>query len=105
MRNAQATAFDQEGRVTVNQADVQTLDYDALAAIADRDPVEAARLITATSRSRGNLSPALAKLRKDCLRRARHDDGRKVNWLAARVGLAMSGISRLTRAPRSEAPA
>lgn len=80
-----------------DQADaLADLDYDTAEAIAGRDPVEAARLITAVARRRGNLSPDLAQLRKDCLRTARTRDGRKVNWLADKVGLAMAGISRLT---------
>lgn len=80
-----------------DQADVQTLDIAALAAIADRDPVECARLITAKARAKGNLSTDEAKLRRECLRKARRDDGRRVEWLAAKVGIAMSGISRLTK--------
>ncbi len=80
-----------------DQADVQTLDYATLAAIADRDPVEAARLITAKAKAKGNLPSDEAKLRRTCLRQARINDGRKVSWLASRVGLAMSGISRLTK--------
>ncbi len=80
-----------------DQADVQTLDYATLATIADRDPVEAARLITVKAKANGNLSPEDAKLRRTCLHRARVKDGRKVSWLAAQVGIAMSGISRLTR--------
>lgn len=88
-----------------DQAGTQTPGYDELAVIADRDPVEAARLITAMSRRRGNLPKPYADLRKDCLQRARIVDGRKVNWLAGKVGLAMSGISRLTRPTGTEAPA
>lgn len=72
------------------------LDYATAAAIAGRDPVEAARLITVVARRRGNLPGDLATLRKDCLRRARTVDGRKVSWLADKVGLAMAGVSRLT---------
>lgn len=90
-----------------DQADVQTLDIANLSAIADRDPVECARLITVRARLRGNLPTDESDLRKECLKRARKEDGRKVNWLAARVGVAMSGISRLTKpkavAARTEA--
>ncbi len=81
-----------------DQADVQSLDFAALAAIADRDPVEAARLITVKARAKGNLSPDEARLRKTCLHRARVADGRRVSWLADKVGIAVSGISRLTTA-------
>jgi hypothetical protein len=80
-----------------DQADVQTLDFATLVAIADRDPVEAARLITAKAKAKGNLTSDEARLRRTCLHRARITDGRKVSWLADRVGIAMSGISRLTK--------
>lgn len=72
----------------------QALDYDALAAIAD--PVECARRITLLARGRGNLPAAIARLRKVRLIEARIEHGRKVDWLAAKVGLGASGISRLT---------
>lgn len=78
------------------QAGDQMPTFEEVKAIADRDPVEAARLITIVAKRRCNLPTAWADLRKDCLRRARDEDGRKVSWLAAKVGLAMAGISRLT---------
>lgn len=80
-----------------DQANVQRLDFATLAAIADRDPVEAARLITAKAKAKGNLTSDEARLRRTCLHRARVTDGRRVSWLAERVGIAMSGISRLTK--------
>jgi hypothetical protein len=81
-----------------NQPAGQMPDFATLAAIADRDPVEAARLITLKARIRGNLPPGESDLRKKCLDRARTIDGRKVSWLADKVGIAVSGISRLTTA-------
>lgn len=71
-----------------------TPDYDALAAI--EDPVECARRITRLARERGNLPSALADLRKQRLAQARVRDGRRVSWLADKIGLRVSGVSRLT---------
>lgn len=70
-------------------------DAEYLALVAIDDPVECARRITAIARTRGNLDPRLAQLRKERLREARIRDGRRVDWLAAAVGLGASGISRL----------
>lgn len=70
-------------------------DAEYLTLVAIADPVECARQITAIARTRGNLDPRLAQLRKDRLREARTRDGRRVDWLAAAIGLGASGISRL----------
>ncbi len=78
-------------------------DLAVLAAITD--PVECAARITAIARRRGNLPAPLARLRADRLRQARLEDGRKVTWLALKVGLGISGISRLTRATSTEGAA
>jgi hypothetical protein len=74
---------------------VADLDAEYLALVAINDPVECARQITTIARTRGNLDPRLAQLRKDRLRQARVRDGRRADWLAAAVGLGTSGISRL----------
>jgi hypothetical protein len=71
-------------------------DFDAYAAI--EDPVECARRLTQLARDRGNLKPRFAALRKQRLAEARIRDGRKVSWLADKVGLKQSGVSRLTSA-------
>jgi hypothetical protein len=76
-----------------NPVAVQDAEYLALVAI--DDPVECARRITVIARTRGNLDPRLAQLRKTRLREARIRDGRRVDWLAAAIGLGASGISRL----------
>lgn len=76
-------------------ADPADAELAALAAI--DDPVECARQITLIARTRGNLPRPLAQLRAKRLREARTQDGRKVGWLAAKVGLVPSGISRLTK--------
>lgn len=78
-------------------------EYAALAAIPD--PVECARQITVIARTRGNLPRTLAELRARRLREARTVDGRKVGWLAERVGLVPSGISRLTKVIATEGAA
>ncbi len=70
-------------------------DAEYLALVAIADPVECARRITVIARTRGNLDPRLAQLRKQRLREARIRDGRRADWLAAAVGLGASGISRL----------
>jgi hypothetical protein len=64
--------------------------------LAITDPVECARLLTQLSKKRGNLSPDESRLRRLRITQARYRDGRKVLWLATKVGLAQSGISRLT---------
>lgn len=71
--------------------------YNAFTAIADH--VERSRAITAWGRRRGNLPKPIAELRTESLRAARgtrDDDGRKVVWLALKVGLSASRVSRLT---------
>lgn len=78
-------------------------EYAALAAI--DDPVECARQITRIARTRGNLDPRLAQLRRERLRTARIRDGRRVDWLAAAIGLGASGISRLASIKTKEAAA
>jgi hypothetical protein len=78
-------------------------DAEYLALVAIDDPVECARRITVIARTRGNLDPRLAQLRKERLREARIRDGRRVDWLAAAVGLGASGISRLAGIKHSQA--
>lgn len=70
-------------------------DAEYLALVAIADPVECSRQITVIARTRGNLDPRLAQLRKTRLREARVRDGRRVDWLATAIGLGASGISRL----------
>lgn len=79
-------------------------DTEYLALVAIVDPVECARQITVIARTRGNLDPRLAQLRKERLREARVRDGRRVDWLAAAVGLGASGISRLASLKRTATP-
>lgn len=73
------------------------LDEDLAVLAAITDPVECAARITAIARRRGNLPAPYARLRAERLRQARLEDGRKVTWLASKIGLGVSGISRLTR--------
>ncbi len=72
--------------------------YQRFAAITD--PVERAAAITAWGMPRGNLPPAFADLRADAIRAARgniREDGRKIVWLALKVGVSASRISRIAR--------
>lgn len=75
-------------------------DRDAYAAfVRIDDDAERAAAITAWGRRRGNLRKPFADLRVDALVKARktaEQEGRKLTWLASRVGFDPSRLSRLT---------
>ena len=58
-------------------------------------PVERARVLTTLSRRFGTLPTPYAKARDRALAQARDDEGRRVVWIAERVGLTPSRISQL----------
>lgn len=71
--------------------------YEKFAAITD--PIEQAAAITAWGRPRGNLRQPFTGLRIQAVDKARADaerDGRKLKWVARRVGFDLSRLSRLS---------